>query len=303
MKVARWTPGSRLDLSSSIARHTRYGPNMLNVVSGEHLYRTTTAGVPYRIRQTNSGDIEVAAPRGLEQAVAESRYRLGELLPVEPLLEVAERVPAVADQLRRMPGYRPPLNPAVAEVLVTSICAQQVNMRWAATTLNRLVERYGEALELDGVRVWRFPTAERLAAADEADIRAMQLTTRKSSYIVGLARSLAAGELDGLEEDSSERVLRRITAIRGLGRWTAEWCLARCLGRPDAIAAGDLGVRKVVSRFVAGVDEVLAEPDVRAATESWGDGGNWAIHLLLERWADDDGVQNRRKSRGANRGP
>ena len=302
MKVARWTPESPLDLSTSAARHTRYGPNLLNVVSGEHLYRTTAAGVPYRIRQMNNGDIEVAAPRGLEQAVAESRYRLGELLPVEPLLEVAERVPAVADQLRRMPGYRPPLNPAVAEVLVTSICAQQVNMRWAATTLNRLVERYGEALELDGVRVWRFPTAERLATADEADIRALQLTTRKSSYIVGLARSLAAGELGGLEEDSNERVLRRITAIRGLGRWTADWFLARCLGRPDAIAAGDLGVRKVVSRFVAGVDEVLAEPDVRAATEAWGDGGNWAIHLLLERWADD-GVQYRRKSRGANRGP
>ena len=275
---------------------------MLNVVSGEHLYLTTAAGVPYRIRQTNSGDIEVAAPRGLEQAVEESRYRLGELLPIEPLLEVAERVPAVADQLRRMPGYRPPLNPSVAEVLVTSICAQQVNMRWAATTLNRLVERYGEPLELDGVRLWRFPSAERLAAAREADIRAMQFTTRKSSYIVGLGRHLVAGDLDGLQHESNERALRRIVAIRGLGRWTADWFLARCLGRPDAIAAGDLGVRKVVSTYVAGVDEVLAEPDVRAATDSWGDGGNWAIHLLLERWADGE-VQNRRKSRGANRGP
>lgn len=302
MKVARWTPESPLDLSTSAARHTRYGPNLLNVVSGEHLYRTTVTGVPYRLRQLDDGDIEVAAPRGLGNAVEESRCRLGELLPVEPLLEVAEWVPAVADQLRRMPGYRPPLNPAVGEVLVTSICSQQVNMRWAATTLNRLVERYGEPLELEGVRLWRFPSTERLAAASEADIRAMQLTTRKSSYIVGLARSLAAGELEGLEHDSNERVLRRIMAIRGLGRWTAEWFLARCLGRPDAIAAGDLGVRKVVSRFVAGVDEVLAEPDVRAATDSWGDGGNWAIHLLLERWADE-GVQNRLKSRGANRGP
>lgn len=302
MKVARWTPESLLDLSRSIARHTRYGPNLLNVVSGEYLYRTTTAGIPYRIRQLDNGDIEVGAPRSLDLAVAESRFRLGETLPVEPLLDVSERVPAVADQFRRTPGYRPPLNPAVAEVLVTSICSQQVNMRWAATTLNRLVERYGEPLELDGVPVWRFPSAERLAAADEADIRAMQFTTRKSSYIVGLARHLVAGDLDGLQHDSNERALRRITAIRGLGRWTAEWFLARCLGRPDAIAAGDLGVRKVVSRYVAGVEEVLPEPDVRAATESWGDGGNWAIHLLLERWAYGE-AQNRRKSRGAYRGP
>ena len=285
-----------------MARHTRYGPNLLNVVSGNHLYRTTTSGIPYRIRQLDNGDIEVGAVCELARAVEESRYRLGERLPVEPLLEVAERVPAIADQLLRTPGYRPPLNPAVAEVLVTSICSQQVNMRWAATTLNRLVERYGEPLELDGVRVWRFPSTDALASADEAEIRAMQFTTRKSSYIVGLAGRLAAGELGGLDQASNERVLQRIMAIRGLGRWTADWFLARCLGRPDAIPAGDLGVRKVVSRYVVGVDEVLPETDVRAATDSWGDGGNWGIHLLLERWADAPG-QNRRKSRGARRGP
>ena len=176
-------------------------------------------------------------------------------------------------------------------------------MRWAALTLGRLVERYGAPLELEGVRIWRFPEAERLAEADPEEIRAMQFSTRKSEYIVGLAKASAAGDLDGLEHDSSERVIKRITAIRGLGLWTAEWFLARSLARPDAIAAGDLGVRKVVSRYAANVDEVMPESDVRAAVESWGDGGNWAVHLLLERWTDDSVRQKRRKSRGASRGP
>ena len=114
----------------------------------------------------------------------------------------------------------------------------------------------------------------------------MQFSTRKSEYVVGAAKALAEGDLDGLEDDSNERVIRRITAVRGLGRWTAEWFLARSLARPDVIAAGDLGVRKVVSRYAADADEVMPEPEVRAATESWGDGGNWAVHLLLERWSD-----------------
>ncbi len=286
MKVACWTPRSPLDLSPSVARYARQGPNLLNVVSRGYLYRTTTTGVPYRIRRLAGGDIEVGARRDLGVAVAESQYRLGETLPVGPLWELAGRVPPVADQLRRSPGYRPSMNPAVTESLVTAICSQQVNMRWAAVTLNRLVERYGRPVELEGVRVWRFPDAATLAAADPAEIRGMQLTTRKSDYIVGLAGSLMAGELDGLEDDTNEQVIRRIVAMRGLGTWTAEWFLARCLARPDAIAAGDLGVRKAVSRYVADVDELLPESEVRAATESWGDGGNWAIHLLLERWAD-----------------
>lgn len=287
MKTTTWTPAAPLDLSPSIARHARHGPNRLSVVSEGYLYRTTVGGFPYRIRQTGDGDIVVGTRHDLDPAVAESKFRLGETLPAEPLHEVAEEVPALAEQLRRTPGYRPPMNPAVAESLVSAVCSQQVNMRWAATTLARLVERYGTVVELDGVQVWRFPEAAILAEADPADIRAMQLTTRKSEYIVGLARAIRDGDLDGIEDESNEGAIRRIVAIRGLGRWTAEWFLARCLARPDAVPAGDLGVRKVVSRYVAGVDELLPESDVRAAVASWGDGGNWAIHLLLERWAYD----------------
>ena len=287
VEVACWEPASPLDLSASIARHSRHGPNLLDVVSDGCMYRTTTTGSPYRIRQLDDGAIEVGAEHDLATAVAESQYRLGETLPIEPLREVADRVPAVADQILRMPGYRPPANPSVLEVLVASICAQQVNLRWAATTLGRVVRRYGNPQQLAGVRVWRFPTAERLAAADPAEIRALQLTSRKSQYIVGVAGAVAAGELDGLADTGNETVIRRLVAIRGVGRWTADWFLARCLARPDAVAAGDLGVRKVISRYVAGVDEVLPESDVRAATESWGDGGNWAVHLLLERWVEE----------------
>ena len=264
----------------------RRGANPTSVVSDGYLYRTTRSGAPYRLRQLPDGRIEVGAPRGLDEAVAESRFRLGETLPVDPLREVAERVPAVGDQLRRMPGHRPPMNPAAAESLISSICSQQVNLRWAALIRGRLIERYGTLLELEGVQIWRFPSAERLAEADPGEIRAMQFSTRKSEYVVGAAKALAEGELDGLEDDSNERVIRRITAVRGLGRWTAEWFLARSLARPDVIAAGDLGVRKVVSRYAADADEVMPEPEVRAATESWGDGGNWAVHLLLERWSD-----------------
>jgi 3-methyladenine DNA glycosylase/8-oxoguanine DNA glycosylase len=75
-------------------------------------------------------------------------------------------------------------------------------------------------------------------------------------------------------------------SIRGLGRWTVEWFLARTLARPHAIAAGDLGVRKAISRFVADVDETLSEPDIRHIAEDWGDGGNWATHLLLEQLSE-----------------
>ncbi len=291
MITTSWVPKTPLDLTSLVDRIERYGPNLLSAVAGGYLYRTTECGYPYRLRQLGDGRIEVGAEteQAVVVAVPESRVRLGETLPYAPLEEVAAQVAAVNDQLRVSPGFRVPTNPAVLETLVSSVCSQQVNLRWATTLRNRLVRHYGTTLEMEGVTWWRFPSVRSLAEANPADLRDMQFSTRKASYIVGIAQAVKEGRLDDIAQAGNETVIRRLTRLRGVGRWTAEWFLARCLVRPDVVAAGDLGVRKVVSRYVMGaeVGEVHPEANVRAAVESWGDGTNWAVHLLLERWSAD----------------
>lgn len=282
----RWKPDHPLDLSWAIRRHVRWGDDPTNAVRRDRIYRTTAGGSPYRVRQLDDGRVEVAAERDLEAAVAETRFRMGETLPLEPLLRVAEQVPAVAEQRERRPGFRPPLNPAVTDSLVSSICAQQINLAWAAALRRRLVERYGTTVEWEGVRIWRFPDPAVLGAADPDELRGMQFSARKAEYVIGAGRAVSEGILDGLSADGNGRVAERITALRGMGRWTAEWFLARCLARPDVIPAGDLGVRKAVSRLVAETDRLLTEEEVRAETADWGEGANLAAHLLLEGLAD-----------------
>ena len=285
MTTTTWVPSTPINFADSVDRYTRWGADLATVVENGCLYRVSSVGVPYRVCQLDDGSIEVAADSDIDVAISESRFRLSENLEIEPVIALGERVPALAEQLQAMPGYRPPMNHGVLESLIASICAQQVNLQWAATTRGRLVARYGRDYEIDGVTVWAFPEPDVVANADPNEIREMQFTTRKSEYIVEAARAVANGELDDLATDDDERVIERITAIRGLGRWTAEWFLSRTLARPDAIAAGDLGVRKAISRFVAGTDENLKEAEVRELTADWGDGGNWGTHLLLERLA------------------
>ena len=126
--------------------------------------------------------------------------------------------------------------------------------------------RHGEA--------WAFPTRERIAAAAESEIREVGFSTRKAEYVIGLAR----GDLDLAELAAAARRggrRRAITAQRGLGRWTADWFLARALGRPDAWPAGDLGVRKAVS-FFYGSGRDLDETEVREV----GDDSAVAQHRL-----------------------
>ena len=285
MASVRWIPPAPIDLSICVARYTRWGDDVASVVAGNAFLRVSQSGDPYEVEQDADGTIVVTSDGDSTQALAEVQHRFGGTLPYTAVRELADRIPVMAEQLSALPGYRPPLHNGLLEPLVTSISAQQVNLQWATTTRNRLVEAYGTRHEMRGTTVWEFPAAEILAEANPAAIRALQFTTRKSEYIIEAAQSVATGHFDGIAEDSNERVIERIVAVRGLGRWTAEWFLARTLARPDAIAAGDLGVRKAISWFVANADEYLPEPDIRMITADWGDGGNWGTHLLLERLA------------------
>ena len=164
----------------------------------------------------------------------------------------------IVDRLR---GFRPPLQPDPFEALITSITAQQVSLFAAVAIRNRLVERLGEPVG----EAWAFPTRERIAGAGEEELVDVGFTRRKAEYAVGLARSDL--DLDGLAELDDDEVRARITALRGLGPWTAEWFLARHLARPHAWPAGDLALRKAAeSLYGVAVTELGAAARTRSRT-------------------------------------
>ncbi|MGH3132101.1 MAG: DNA-3-methyladenine glycosylase family protein, partial [Gaiellaceae bacterium] len=140
--------------------------------------------------------------------------------------------------VERLRGLRPAVAPDPFESLVTSITAQQVSLFAAFAVRSRLIERFGERAE----HAFAFPTRARLAGADERDLLALGFSRRKAEYVVGLACSEL--DLDGLATLADVEVKSRISSVRGLGEWTADWFLARHLARPRAWPAGDLGLRK-----------------------------------------------------------
>jgi 3-methyladenine DNA glycosylase/8-oxoguanine DNA glycosylase len=71
-----------------------------------------------------------------------------------------------------------------------------------------------------------------------------------------------------------------LTALPGIGGWTVDWFLARTLGRRDAFAAGDLGVRKAIARWFSD-DPIWPEARVREACLGFGEHANLAVHYLL----------------------
>lgn len=281
-----WRSEHPLDLEAATARFRRWGPDPVNLVENGAYLRVAPGPegpFPYRARQLPGGTVEVEAPDGTERAALEDlRYRLAEHLPVEPLRDLAARDRVVEELRARFPGYRPPLVPDPFETLVTAVCAQQINLSWATVLRARLVEHYGRPHRWQGLTVWQFPEPGRLASVDPAELRRLQFSGAKARYLVGLAEAACSGFLDRLQDHTDEEVVARVMELAGVGRWTADWLLARGLGRPRAVAAGDLGVRKAVGRIYLGRDNPPDEREVREVAEGWGEAANWTAHLLLE---------------------
>jgi DNA-3-methyladenine glycosylase II len=171
----------------------------------------------------------------------------------------------------RFAGYRPTLAPDPFEMLVGAITAQQVSLFAALAIRNRLVERLGERVG----RVWAFPARERVAAASEEELFSLGFSRRKAEYVIGLARSEI--DLSALGRLPDDEVKTQLTALRGLGEWTADWFLARYLGRPRAWPAGDLALRKAVRALYGDVD-------VRVTGERFDPFQNLTAHYLLAQF-------------------
>jgi DNA-3-methyladenine glycosylase II len=213
---------------------------------------------------------------------AEIRHCLSLDLALESFYHWAQPDPILSDLTRRCAGMRPPRAATLFEALVTSITAQQVNLTFATTIRSRLIKRYGRSLTLAGRTFYAFPTAESLAHATVQDLRELQFSWRKGEYVVNLARQVADGTLR-LEEFpslSNAAIIARIIQVKGLGRWTADWLLARGLGRGDVVAAGDLGVRKAMGKFYFAGHTPSSE-EVRNLAMHWGMFQNLAVHYLL----------------------
>jgi DNA-3-methyladenine glycosylase II len=200
--------------------------------------------------------------------------------PPRHFAELRRADPLLARLEARYRGFRPVLQLNLLGALVRCISAQQVNLRWASETRRRLAERFGDKHVVDGTTVYSL-SAERLANAAPAEIRSLQFTNRKAEYVVAVAQAVACGQIgtQRLAGLSDAAVIDELVALRGIGVWTAEWILARTLGRPRVVA-GDLGVRKAIG--IAYRNGVMpSEDEVRNLTVHWDVSAAHAQALLL----------------------
>ena len=252
------------DFALTTERFRAFGVDRASVWHAGGLHRVV-GGRELRIEATPGGvDAEPLDPE-TEPVV---RALVGLPFELEPFYSWAAGDDVLREVVPALVGFRPPVIPDPFEMLVGAITAQQVSLFAATAIRNRLIERYGTQVG----PAWSFPARERIASASEDELFSLGLTRRKAEYVVGLARSeLDLAALTALPDDE---VKARLTAVRGLGEWTADWFLARHLARPHAWPWGDLALRKAVEALYRGLD-------VREARARFHPFENLSAHYLL----------------------
>tara|TARA_B100000315_G_scaffold252551_1_gene289580 strand:- start:2207 stop:3127 length:921 start_codon:yes stop_codon:yes gene_type:complete len=197
-------------------------------------------------------------PSEVAQAEKQVAWLLGTGQDLAPFYALVQGDPALSAIVERFYGLHLPHTASVFEAMVLAILGQQIATNVARIIRTLMIETYGPRQTFDGETYYAFPHPETLGAAPLEELRGLKLSQRKAEYVQGIAFEALNSSPHGFEflhQMSDDAVVQRVLAIRGVGRWTAQWVLIRALGRPDALPLGDLALRRVVSRvFFEGVD-------------------------------------------------
>jgi DNA-3-methyladenine glycosylase II len=192
-----------------------------------------------------------------------------------------QRLRPLADTFR---GMKPPRLPTIFEAVMNAFECQQLSLEVGLELLNRLAPICGTRGRRVGSVAGAFPTARAVARLRTEDLRSIGFSGQKVRAILSLARAITRGELDleSLADVDDAVVRQRLLALRGVGRWTAEYVLLRGLGRLHVFPGDDVGAQKGLARWL-GCSEPLDYGGVGRAVARWQPyAGLVYLHLLLE---------------------
>jgi len=227
-------------------------------------------------------------PNAVKRKFVEERVRwmIGIDDDIKEFYKVCSRDKRFTQIIKTLYGLRAPKTSTVFEALIIAITEQQIALPVAISMRQRLVEKYGKSIIIDKQRYYAFPAPELLAKAKPKDIRELKFSFKKSSYIVDISKKVVSGEinLEEMKEWGKERILDRLTEIKGIGPWTTEYMMCRGMGRYDALPANDMGLRVALTKHL-GKKERIFEKEVRIFLERFGKYKGYAAFYLIYNYA------------------
>jgi DNA-3-methyladenine glycosylase II len=223
---------------------------------------------------------------GVRAAVTSALERLlGLNTDLSEFYRFARRHRPLGPLARRFRGMKPPRFATVFEAVVNAMACQQVTLTLGVCLLNRLAVSCGTPFGEGDEAVHSFPEPTNLAELSPEVLRRFGFSRQKGRAMIELALAVTEGRLDleGLVTLSDDEAAKRLSELRGVGRWTAEYVLLRGLGRTHVFPGDDVGARNSLQRWLH-LPKPLDYQGVRRIMSRWnGYAGLVYFHLLLDR--------------------
>lgn len=173
--------------------------------------------------------------------------------------------------------------PDLFEALVWAILGQQINLTFAYTLKKRFVEQYGEWVDVEGERHWLFPTFNKIASLDVEELKQLQFTTRKAEYIIGIAKEMESGSLTKellLQVKDEDQIRKSLMLLRGVGAWTTDYVMMKCLHKTSAFPKADVGLHNAVKK-VLNLNEKPTIEELEEYSAKW---EGWQAYATFYLW-------------------
>lgn len=180
-------------------------------------------------------------------------------------------------------GLRIMCIPDLFEALVWAIMGQQINLTFAYTLKKRFVELFGESLTFEGEKFWLFPSFEKIASINVDDLRKLQFTSRKAEYIIGIAKAMENGELTKellLQKKDYQQMQKSLMMIRGIGAWTADYVMMKCLHDASSFPVADVGLHNALKNLLG----LERKPTIEEIKEYAVDWEGWQAYATFYLW-------------------
>jgi DNA-3-methyladenine glycosylase II len=164
--------------------------------------------------------------------------------------------------------------------LCTSIMSQQLSTKVADVFHQRFLNLYGK----------KVPTAQQIADTPFETLRGIGLSNAKANYVLNVCRFFIEEKITDaqLYKMENEEVIKHLTQIKGVGRWTVEMILMFSLGREDVFPVDDLGIQQAVCKLysIAATDKKLMKEKMVKVSKKWSPYNTYACRYLWG-WKDN----------------
>lgn len=199
---------------------------------------------------------------------------------LQPFYDQMAACPLVGPIVPKYPGMRLIRMPDLFEAISWAILGQQINLTFAYRLKQRITQEWGTSREYEGHTLYAFPDPAVIAELEPEVMRPMQVSQRKAEYLIGVAKEISSGNLTKEKLLSSEDPVADMVAIRGVGKWTAEYVLMKCLGYTNGFPIQDVGLHNAIKKQL-GMDRKPTYEEIEEYAKLW---TGWEGYATFYLW-------------------